>query len=476
MITKNEDIRERENVCKNVEKCKNILNSWLQRDVTIFGRVLLSKMESLSRSIYPAFSLDISDKMINLLNSLNFKFIWKNKCQYIRRADMVKSIEEGGVNAIDFSAMNGALKLKWLSSFIIHKDSFWFIIPNAIFQKLGGIKFLLRCDYDIYKLPVKLSNYHQQVLRYWKLIYHHNFTPHNSPLWNNRYILSHRNSLFLKSWLDKGIWSVSQILDKEGTFLTHEKLCHKFNLHCSAKQYEAVIKAIPPPFLALTQQLVLQSKVFQLRPLSVEGINLGSKSFSNKFVRTLLTNLLYPCQLKRKYVLSEYSVIEARLIRKRYLSYPIPHKAKEVAFKILNDIYPSNDFLFKRFNWDNNSCIFCKRDIETVEHIFFDCDFVIDFWLSVRSWLLTKQIPLQHLNWMSIKVGVQLKEKNVDFLINNLIMLGKHYIHRCKFLKLKPHFIGWKNELSCYKKSLLLMNTINARKLYSLLELYAIPE
>lgn len=63
VITKNKETRERENVCKNVDKCKTILNSWLQRDITVFGRVLLSKMESLSRVIYPAFSLEISDKM-----------------------------------------------------------------------------------------------------------------------------------------------------------------------------------------------------------------------------------------------------------------------------------------------------------------------------------------------------------------------------------------------------------------------------
>ncbi len=380
VITKNKEIRERENVCKNVEKCKTILNSWLQRDITVFGRVLLSKMESLSRAIYPAFSLEISDKVIKLINNLNFKFIWKNKCQYIRRADVVKSIEEGGLNAFDFSVMNGVLRLKWLSSFILHKDSFWFSIPKVIFQKMGGIEFLLRCDYNVCKLPVKLSNYHQKVLLYWKLIYNHNFTPHNSPLWNNRYVLTNRQSLFLETWLDKGIWALSQLMDKQGNLLSHENLCVKYNLQCSIQEYNKVMKAIPTLFKMMTQQLVVHSNVSEMRSLCVEGISLGSKLFSNKFIRNVLTTHYYPCQPKRKYVLSEYSVVEARKLRKRYLSYPIPHKAKEVTFKILNDIYPSNHFLHKRFNWDNNSCGFCERDIETVEHIFFDCEHVIEFW------------------------------------------------------------------------------------------------
>lgn len=113
VVTRNKELREKENIHKNITKCKTMLNSWLRRDITIFGRVLLLKMESLSRVIHPAFSLKVYDKMVQLINNVNFKFIWKNKCQYIRKADMVKNLEEGGLGAIDFSAMNGALKLKW---------------------------------------------------------------------------------------------------------------------------------------------------------------------------------------------------------------------------------------------------------------------------------------------------------------------------------------------------------------------------
>lgn len=47
------------------------------------------------------------------------------------------------------------------------------------------------------------------------------------------------------------------------------------------------------------------------------------------------------------------------------VSYPISHEAKEVSFKILNDIYPSTEFLHKRFHW---------KDTETVVHILFQCE------------------------------------------------------------------------------------------------------
>ncbi len=39
-----------------------------------------------------------------------------------------------------------------------------------MFKECGGILFLLQCDFEFSKLPIKLSAFHQQVLLYWKLI------------------------------------------------------------------------------------------------------------------------------------------------------------------------------------------------------------------------------------------------------------------------------------------------------------------
>ncbi len=54
------------------------------------------------------------------------------------------------------------------------------------------------------------------------------------------------------------------------------------------------------------------------------------------------------------YVLQEFREEEAKKIRKRYLAYPILPKAKEVTFKIRNDMYPSNNVLHEIFNWENH--------------------------------------------------------------------------------------------------------------------------
>ncbi len=62
-----------------LDNIKKKLCCWLQRDLTIYGRVLLTKTEGISRLVYPAFSLYVDKKTVKSINSLLFCFIWKNK-------------------------------------------------------------------------------------------------------------------------------------------------------------------------------------------------------------------------------------------------------------------------------------------------------------------------------------------------------------------------------------------------------------
>lgn len=47
---------------------------------------------------------------------------------------MGKQYNEGGLNAINFECMNGALKIKWLQSFV-KSNSIWYHVPRQVFKK-----------------------------------------------------------------------------------------------------------------------------------------------------------------------------------------------------------------------------------------------------------------------------------------------------------------------------------------------------
>ncbi len=68
------------------------------------------------------------------------------------------------MNFIDFSSINSNFKIIWMRQYLQNSSSIWNIIPRSIFSHLGGLEFLLMCNYKIEKLPIKLSKFYQQVL------------------------------------------------------------------------------------------------------------------------------------------------------------------------------------------------------------------------------------------------------------------------------------------------------------------------
>lgn len=77
-----------------------------------------------------------------------------------------------------------------------------------------------------------------QVILYWKMIYKQNFSPHKATIWNNRCILHKRKSLFLKDWMEKGIWAITHLMDENGNVLSYIDFNTKFSLDCSYKQHQ----------------------------------------------------------------------------------------------------------------------------------------------------------------------------------------------------------------------------------------------
>ncbi len=47
-----------------INKTKMIFDNWLRRDLSISGRILLTKVEGLSRLIFPGLSLFVQDSIL----------------------------------------------------------------------------------------------------------------------------------------------------------------------------------------------------------------------------------------------------------------------------------------------------------------------------------------------------------------------------------------------------------------------------
>ena len=105
--------------------------------------------------------------------------------------------------------------------------------------------FMLFCNYNIDKVPVKLSAFHRQGFRSWSLIYKHNFFPHRYYIGNNWDILYENTSLFLEYWFQNNILLVSQLVNAEGLLLSYKEFLSLYKVPVTPKKCAIVLDAIP---------------------------------------------------------------------------------------------------------------------------------------------------------------------------------------------------------------------------------------
>ncbi len=182
--------------------------------------------------------------------------LWKNKTHYIRKSVILNSYNKGGLNFINFDSLNNRFKINWLKQYLSKPTSIWNTFPQLIFSRFGGLHFLLMCNYDISKLPIKLSNFHRQALLAWTLIYKHNFSPQRCFIWNNK-----NKSLYYANWFSNGLVLVQQLFNNQGLLLRYSEFLSKYQIPITSKEFAVVMGAIPSGLCMLLKNCRYSSTV-----------------------------------------------------------------------------------------------------------------------------------------------------------------------------------------------------------------------
>uniref|UniRef100_A0A3B5R4M7 Reverse transcriptase domain-containing protein n=1 Tax=Xiphophorus maculatus TaxID=8083 RepID=A0A3B5R4M7_XIPMA len=461
MINKDQDSRNALNFNPIVENVQKKLNSWLQRDLSIQGRILLTKAEGISRLTYPALSLSVNKQTIDIIDKMLYRFVWKNRIHYIRKSILMNSFELGGLNCLDFSTLNNTFKINWIKQFLKNPTSIWNFIPNYLFSKLGGLKFILLCNYKIEKLPIKLSNFHKQMLLSWSLIYKHNFSPHRYYIWNNGDILYKHKSLFLENWFEHGIILVQQLFRPDGVLMSYSELLERFGLPIPPKEYALVFDAIPSGVMMLLKSSA--TSVLTPPGLDAAVTNVGQICFStrkrknNRDVRALFQKDI----VSVPNVISYWNNFAPNLNWKKIWCLPskylIINKIKEVSFKIIHRFYPCKFFL-QRYKKDiDTNCSFCQLYVEDLCHLFWSCYFSCIFWQDICTFISQRILDNFSLTYINMLFGFFSYPTNKTkhfYIINLILLVAKYHIHKSKFSNQKPRFSAFKVEFKQYITSL----------------------
>lgn len=124
----------------------------------------------------------------------------------------------------------------------------------------------------------------------------------------------------------------------------------------------------------------------------------------------------------------------------------IDTKSRVFQYKFLNDLLVNNYWLCKWNLKDTDKCSFCQSHVETLEHIFWNCHYVQDFWEQIKLWLLRKTQSDITIDKNMVFLG------NDDDFVYTMLLEAKKHIYYSRLNNTKPNFQNYLNWLEYVKK------------------------
>ena len=112
---------EEKNFKEKIAKMKRNLNLWKQRDLTIYGKILLLKTFALSQLTYISNIFHTPDNFIHEIEELMYNFLWNGKSHKVKKNVIIQNYEHGGGKMIDIKTQLKVKNISWIKRFFDEK-------------------------------------------------------------------------------------------------------------------------------------------------------------------------------------------------------------------------------------------------------------------------------------------------------------------------------------------------------------------
>lgn len=237
------------NFAPKIEKIKGICSTWLNRNLSIKGKVVL--IQSLLSSLlqYPCSCLVTPARVIVEYKRIVTDFFWNGKRGKVSYNLLLQNIEDGGIKLPDMATRISVIHLYWIKLLWNDPTS----IMASLITALSGhdtIRDLLSCKTNITKAIDKKWTFFSQILTTWEKM--HIYEPDSEEdvqrerIWDNTYIQIEGQTISWKRLKQQGIIYINDLLhDTEPRFLSHTEMAEKYNISASFLEILQIRMAIP---------------------------------------------------------------------------------------------------------------------------------------------------------------------------------------------------------------------------------------
>ena len=264
-------------------------------------------------------------------------------------------------------------------------------------------------------------------------------------VWNNCFFKIANKTFFFKTWFEHGIKYVHDILNPQTR--------QRYNFIDLINIYN-----LPPSDFLNFMSLIscLRTTCKQNMETQFNIANNNNKTVFSKIMKTKQANkVLYSHQLnkdKPDTIVSQekwsatFENLKWDIIYSNTFISSIDVKLRNFQYKYIFRIIPTNKRLFIQNIVNSNLCDFCSMHIETIQHLFWECNYVQTFWNKLHRFLQNTNIGIE-MNYKVISFGICNKDENDD-IKNFVIFYAKYFIFLNKCGKTIPRWEFFKTYIS----------------------------
>ena len=221
-----QDACDKVNFLDRIDKAKRILNWWTSRNLTLYGRIQIIKTFVMSQFMYVSSVICTPPDVINMVNKLVFKFIWRNKRERLKRTVLLRNIADGGMQAPDFQTMVNTARLKWITKMTGNVEAPWKLILDKYMDKVNiNLNMLLYSNFNMKTSGLAkavIPDFYREMLKLWSEVGNTMPVAKSNFLWYNKQVLVNGKSVFYKELFKAGAWYIHDLYETNGTVVTFE--------------------------------------------------------------------------------------------------------------------------------------------------------------------------------------------------------------------------------------------------------------
>lgn len=394
-----------------------------------------------------------------------YNFIWDGKPDKIKRDTLIKDINKGGLKMIDIEKFIWSLKASWVKRLLQNdgKSLLKDIYDHELKPFGGCLLFESNFNENDIRKYFEAKPFLRDILLSWRKI---NTNPVisnycNEILWNNSEVRIGENTVFFKNWFQSGVKHLKDIFDQDSnTFYSFRKLKDKYDLtNAEFLKYIGLLNSIPKEW-----KTKIKHENINIQPDLKLVNHVKTTKQVNKYIYNCLIDKTHTYEVKPEKKWNECFEEETLTWK---LIYTAPFKStndvqlRNFQYKYLMRVIPTNLFLTKCRITDSSLCSFCNMEIETINHLFWECLHVQHFWRELANYVNQCE-PNFDVCFKTISFGICKTKLNLNQQVKNVVIyLAKYFIFCCKQNKQLPYLRNFKSYLAKrikIEKEIALMN------------------